>query len=65
MGFVLGRGPELAAFLTRLPSPGVAINVVRRAQTKAFVLHLTTPTPANGDESRIAADPLVATRRLH
>src|SRR5712691_6799870 len=35
------------------------------AQTKALVLHLTAPAPSHGHKRRIAAYPLLATRRLH
>src|SRR3989454_11199665 len=63
--FVRLRHPELAAFLTGLPRTRVTINVVRRAQRKAFVLILAAPPTAKGHQSGIAAYPLLATRRLH
>ena len=63
--FVLVWRPELTAFLTGLPRTRVAINVVGIAQTKAFVLNLTAPAPSKRQKGRIAAYPLLATRRLH
>src|SRR5712692_6802467 len=63
--FVRLRRPELTALLTGLPRTRVAINVVGRAQRKAFVLHLTPPATSKRHKGGIAAYPLLAPRRLH
>src|ERR1700674_955283 len=63
--FVLLRCPELSALLTGLPGTRVTINGVGIAQRKAFVLILAAPPTSKGQQSGIAAYPLLATRRLH
>ncbi len=64
-GFVLVGCPEITALLTRLPRSPMVIDVMGRAEGKSLVLHLTAPAASHRDKGRIAAYPLLATRRLH
>ena len=65
IGCVLLRPPEIATFLTSWPRTGGPIPRRGIAQTKAVVLTLAPPPPANRQNRRIAAYPRLATGRLH
>ena|SRR6266571_5123410 len=64
-GLVIVRWPERTAFLTAFPRAAMGILIMGGAQTQARVLDLTTPAAAQRHNGRIAAYPLLATRRLH